>query len=152
MSDIPDSISFSTLRELRGEKINTLDFSEPVLSDNISDLAFLVTQFITAKTDGVFSHQQVFLADVVVTNLARLYKGKLDKACESGADPKQIAALAEFAATLQLVETALDDLVSICMKSIGNSSTLPSYRLVKCLDPSVRPHEIEEWIKGLSGH
>lgn len=149
MTDIPDSISFSTLRDLHSDKSKGLDFSEPRLSEDIGDLAFLIMRFIGAKVDGVFTHQQIFLADILVTSLRNSYSEKLGKAVTARTDPKEIASLMKVRTMLSIVEDILDELVRDCMKSIGSDSTMPSYRLVKSLDPSVRPHEIEDWLKGL---
>jgi hypothetical protein len=149
MAEIPDSISFSELRKLKTEKSDHLDFSDPRLSDGLGDLAFLVTAFISQKCEKTFSHQQIFLLDVLVTNLRVGFQKQADKHMEDGSDLKMIAAASIATTKLLVIEKILDELVEDLMKSMKSRTTLPSYRLAKSLDPAVKPHEIEEWIKSV---
>jgi hypothetical protein len=151
MSEIPDSISFSMLRELskQAESQGKLDFSSPSISPDIGDLAFLVKMFVREKVNQVTSYQQVFLADVVVTDLRAGYEEQLKQRCAQSPSPREIEMLAKIVSHLRICEGILDGLVSVCVKNLSSNGTLPSYRLVKSLDPTVRPHEIEEWIRGM---
>ena len=149
MDKIPDSISFSELRKIQAEKSKELDFSDPRISQDIGDLAFLFMVFIKQKLDGCYTHQQVFLLDVIVTELRRSYEKQLDSLIEQGASRQTIKTHAKIGSTLLLLEGMIDSLVEFFMKQAGSKSTIPSYRLVKSLDSSVKPHEIEQWISDL---
>jgi hypothetical protein len=144
---IPDSISFTDLRKLQAEKGKVLDFSNPKVSQDIGDLAFLFMIFVKEKLGGTYTHQQAFLLNLLVTELRRQYERKAEDLIRQGAAPDAIKVHSKIAATLLVLEGMADSLVSFFMKQMDSQSTLPSYRLVRSLDPSVRPHEIEDWIK-----
>lgn len=147
---VPDSISFASLRRIHQEKSNNVDFSAPMISKDIGDLAFLVDLFVGKKLDGqVMSHHQIFLADILVTHLQRGYAEQVKLAASEGADKRILEKLIKFTTFLSVAEGILDGLVRTCMDQIGSKSSKPSYRLVKSLDPSVKPHEIDEWIESV---
>lgn len=147
--EIPDSISFGMLKQIHKEKSEKLDFSNPNLSPDIGDLAFLFLVFIKAKLGETYTHQHIFLMDVLVTRLRDEYEQQFDKLLESDVPKRGIKTHAKILSYLSQIENILDGLVSLMIKQGGFKGTMPSYQLVRSLDPSVRPHEIEEWIKGL---
>lgn len=146
---IPDAISFASLRKIHQEKADRIDFSAPMLSREIGDLSFLFDVFIGEKLDGqVMSHQQIFLADMLVTGLRR---GYVESAKQAASDKNfaLMEKLTKMTAFLSIAEGILDSLVRICMEQIGSSDTKPSYRLIKSLDPTVKPHEVDEWLASI---
>lgn len=150
MSEVPDSVSVSALRKLAEQKGNRLDFSNPVISEDIGDLAFLVNAFIAQKLEGVYMHQEVLFVNFAITRLRKSVDNQLKQAkAQDPVVPRKVEMMSKISAQLLICEGVLDGLLSSVMKQIGSRSTLPSYRLAKSLDPSVRPHEIEDWVKNL---
>jgi len=148
---IPDSISFTELKKLHADKSTEIDFSSPKLSSDIGDLAFLFTIFTEEKLSGTYTHQQAFLADIVVTRLREVHEKKLSELIDADAPKDEIRFAARMASSLSIVEGVLDSILHAYFKQLGSTSTLPSYKLINSLDPSVRPHEIEQWIRDRNG-
>jgi hypothetical protein len=146
---VPDSISFSMLRKLHTEKSDKIDFSNPQLSHDIGDLAFLIGLFVREKASPVEAHQLVFLADTIVTALRQGFQERAEKAVKEEGPVEAVALYSKFAANFSIAEAILDAAMARLMKDGGFKNTLPSYKLVKSLAPEIRPHEVEDWIKGL---
>lgn len=146
---IPDSISFGMLRQLHSDKSPQIDFSDPRISHEIGDLAFLVTTFVKQKAPSVGAHQVVFLADLLVTGLRQGFQRQVDELVKDGGPIESVALNAKFAAHLSIAEAILDGMMSKLMKEGGFKDTAPSFQLVKSLNPAIRPHEMQDWIKSL---
>lgn len=145
---VPDGISFSMLRKLHEEKSNKIDFSNPQLSHDIGDLAFLVGLFVREKAQPE-AHQVVFLADMLVTALRQGFQVRADKVLENGGPVEAIALYTKFATNFAIAEAILDGVMNKLMRDGGFKGTNPSYKLIKSMAPEVRPHEVDDWIKGL---
>jgi hypothetical protein len=145
---VPDSASFAMLRKLHAEKADRIDFSNPQLSHDIGDLAFLVGLFVREKAQPE-AHQVVFLADMLVTALRQGFQARADKALKEGGPVEAIALYTKLSTNFRIAEAILDGVMSKLMQEGGFKGTNPSYKLVKSMAPDVRPHEVDDWIKGL---
>lgn len=148
--NVPDSISFGVLRKLHQEKATRVQLDNPVLSHEIGDLAFYFKVLCQQKfSSSLFSHHCIFLLDVIATDLRRDYEERLNELFENSAPKDVIKTHTKMLTHLSLIEAMLDGMVSLIMKQMGTTSTLPSIQLVRSMDPTVRPHEVEEWVKSL---
>lgn len=128
------------------EKTSQIDFSDPSISSNIGDLAFLIRLFISHKASAVNTQQIIFLADVLVTSLREAFSDVFNEAIQQNIEEK-IKISSYFFYNARLMEGILDSMVEKCLENEGTRSTLPSYRLIKSLDPTVKPHEIKDWVR-----
>lgn len=149
---VPDSISFSNLSKLKSEKSGKIDFSNPRPSDSLGDLAFLVDLYLAKHVDQAQSHQRVFLVDLLITRLRVDYEKYVDYLTEQGAAQDVIKFHHSILATLGIGEILLDGLVAKLVKKLPSTMVAPkpSTQLIRSLDPSVRPHEVDEWLSNLS--
>lgn len=151
-SEIPDEISFAMLRKLHADKSKSLDFSNPQLSPEIGDLSFLIGLFLTQKASGAYAHQYIFLIDTLITMLRREAERNLEELLKREDSDEKTSTIVEnttILSTLRATEIIYDNLVKSAIDKMGAKNSAPSYKLVKSLDPSVKPHQINEWIESL---
>lgn len=151
MSETPDSISLENLKRFYTEKKNKYDFTNPKVSQSsISDLSFLLTLFLDDRFETTSIHQQVFLADILVTRLRHFYQAKLQELSrEKSPNIKLIQEFTKCLTFMQITERMLDSMVSLQMEKLSIKDTLPSYSLVRSLGVDIRPHELTDWVKSV---
>jgi hypothetical protein len=145
--EIPDSISFSLLRQLHTEKADRFDFSSPSVSPAMGDLSFLISMFLKTKVNQSYSHQVVFLLDVLVTELRVECDKMVTEMIDKQAPAEDIKLQGKILGSLSIMESMLDGMVSLYGRKLGQTSGKPSYQLIKSLDPSVLPHQLDDWLK-----
>lgn len=153
MSETPDSVSFESLRSIYKEKKNKYDFSAPSVSEgSMGDLSFLVNLFLDDKFETTTIHQQVFLADMLITRLRMYYSNKLSEVSKQPSpNIKQVQELTKCLTFIQMSERMLDSMVSLYMEKLSIKDTMPSYSLVRSLGVDIRPHELADWVKSVQG-
>jgi hypothetical protein len=144
--DIPESISFSVLRQLHTEKATRFDFSQPSLGPAMGDLAFLISLYMKQKLTHTQSHQHIFLLDILATELRVHCDKMLTEMIEKGAPAQEIKTQAKVQANLSLIEAMLDGMVALFARKTGQG-TKPSHQLIKSIDPSVLPHQVDDWLR-----
>jgi hypothetical protein len=149
MDQIPDFISFGDLQKLRNAKTDRLDFSNPIFSPEIGDLAFYITSLLALKLPKTNISQQILLVSVLLRNLRVTCKEQINDRIREDVSPTELKVLMQMFAAFDVAEDIVNREVSRVMEGGRVGSPMPSYRLVKSLDPTVKPHEIEDWIKGL---
>ena len=161
-STVPDTVSTALLRALSaspdtkkdgGPKATKreFDFNNPVISDNIGDLAFAVTAYVKhileTNRNKVNAEQLIFMTDNIVTNARCMVEQSVKEASKREIVKSQLLDLSTLGTRLLVAEQTLDHGIQSIMESKSQyRDTKPSYRLLRSFGIEIQANEVSAWL------